>query len=146
MKKRVLILLCLGTFIYANSEISWVDEQLEAIKLPRETPTITPTADPFIFLPKNRTQKKDDKGVAIVSNGAQAVTKPKDTNETEQTYNLVAIINAKAMINDSWYKKDDKISKYTITEITKNRVTLKSGKKELVLSTTTSGSLNFKNK
>mgnify|MGYP000447948675 FL=1 len=51
------------------------------------------------------------------------------------------------MINESWYKKNDKVKGYRIIDITKTSVTLKKGDKKLTLSTNTKKqNLKFKNK
>lgn len=142
MKKFTLIAAIFSTIVMANSEIGWVDEQLELISSPRETPKAFLSADPFVFLEKNKTKKDlkaDTKDVAQ----ATPAEKPKPV---EEVFILSAIINQKALINGEWYTQNDKISKYTISDITRNSATLVSGKKELVLSTTQSGSINFKNK
>ncbi|MDX9813293.1 MAG: hypothetical protein RBS91_01345 [Sulfurimonadaceae bacterium] len=146
MKKFTLIAAIFSTIVMANSEIGWVDEQLELISSPRETPKAFLSADPFVFLEKNKT-KKDPKTGSKGATGAVASTTPTEAKKPpKEVFILSAIINQKALINGEWYAQNDKISKYTISSVTKNSATLVSGKKELVLSTTQSGSINFKNK
>ncbi len=65
----------------------------------------------------------------------------------KNSFVLSAIINSSAMIDGSWYRISDKISSYTVTDITKTSVTLKSTDKELILSTAIKNqNLKFKNK
>ncbi len=145
MKKFILIVTTLVATIFANSEIGWVDEQLQEISAPRAIPEAYLKKDPFIFLDKNKTKPKDGKGVTGVG-VPQPMADGQPKKEPEEVYILSAIINEKALINSSWYKKSDKIGKYTISSITNNSATLTKGKKELVLTTLTSGAIDFKNK
>lgn len=148
MKTKFITMVILSNILFANSELSWVDEQIDSIKPPRKSPVIASISDPFIFLDSNKSIKKDT--LHTTDTSGLKTTKPKDENATvPEVYNLSAIINKKAMINDNWYKKDDKINKYIVLDITKTSVTLqdtKDKKKELVLHTTTQNSIKFKNK
>lgn len=148
MKTKFIVIVILSNILFANSELSWVDEQIDSIKPPRKSPIIASISDPFVFLDSNKSIKKD--ALPITCASGLKTTKPKDENATvPEVYNLSAIINQKAMINDNWYKKDDNISKYKVLDITKTTVTLqdiKDKKKELILHTTTQNSIKFKNK
>lgn len=149
MKTKFIAIVILSNILLANnSELSWVDEQIDAIKPPRKSPVIASVADPFIFLDSNKSIKKDISPITCAS--GLTTSKVKDENVTvQEVYNLSTIINKKAMINDTWYKKDDNISKYKVLDITKTSVTLqdtKDKKKELILHTTTQNSIKFKNK
>ncbi|MDQ1264694.1 MAG: hypothetical protein QG559_1695 [Campylobacterota bacterium] len=151
MKTKVKIFLTtlfLGTLLTAG-ELEWVDEQIEAIKPPRKSAKMASISDPFIFLEKNKTPKKDDKKSPFSSSSQKIVKSAADANATakKEEYNLIAIMNKSAMINDTWYKVSDKVNKYTVVAIDKTSVTLKDKKKELVLSTENkSKNLKFKNK
>ena len=61
MKKlTILLLLVLSTTLFSD-ELSWVDEQVEAIKPPRHgilRRDISKLRDPFIFLSAKKTHKK----------------------------------------------------------------------------------------
>ncbi len=158
MKTTLITLLAvfLSSTLFAT-ELEWVDEQIEAIKPPRKGVSIAGVGDPFIFLEKNKPKSKD-KGTASSAPGIRmtaakpSVLKqkvcPPDGNTTKSGgFELSAIINSKAMINGSWYKKSDTISSYTVSDISKNSVTLKKGDKELILSTSSKKqTLKFKNK
>lgn len=135
--------------VLAAGELEWVDEQIAAIKPPRKSAKMASINDPFIFLEKNKTPKKDDKKSPFFSPSQKVAKSVVDVNATakKEEYNLIAIMNKSAMINDTWYKISDKVNKYTVIAIDKTSVTLKDNKKELVLSTENkSKNLKFKNK
>lgn len=159
MKTALIILLAifLGNSLYAN-ELEWVDEQIEAIKPPRKGVNIHALGSPFVFLEKNKPETKDAKKgsrTAASSTKKAASSKTASLAQAEKTddapkkggFVLSTIINSSAMIDGSWYKVSDKISSYTVTDITKTSVTLKQGSKEFVLSTVSKNpNLKFKNK
>ncbi len=156
MKTLLIILFAvfLGNALNAT-ELEWVDEQIEAIKPPRKGVSISKVGDPFVFLEKNKPEVKKGAKTPSVSRRTVAYVKPSVASEKIETeksikkdaFILSAIINSSAMIDGSWYKKDDKISSYTITDIDKTSVTLKKGDKELILSTISRNpNLKFKNK
>ncbi|MDQ1337696.1 MAG: hypothetical protein QG617_663 [Campylobacterota bacterium] len=135
------------------TELEWVDEQIEAIKPPRKGYAISGVNDPFIFLEKNKPKSKE-KGSSSASRANVAVAKISSASQKKDedlkkssSFELSTIINSSALINGSWYKKSDIVNSYTISDISKNSVTLKKGDKILVLSTVTKKqTLKFKNK
>ncbi|MCF6310119.1 MAG: hypothetical protein L3J19_06580 [Sulfurimonas sp.] len=138
--------------IYAT-ELSWVDEQIEAIKPARKSVKIRGINDPFVFLRKNKAEKKgmkSGKRRATSSAGTKKASSKSSivTNKVKASaFDLSTIINSTAMINGSWYKKDAKIKGYTVIEVTKTFVILKKGDKKLILSTNIKNpNLKFKNK
>ncbi len=155
----ILLSLFLGNSLYATTELEWVDEQIEAIKPPRKGVNISALGSPFVFLEKNKPEKEGaKKGSRTTGAPAKkaATSKTASSAQTDETadgapkksaFVLSTIINSSAMIDGNWYKVSDKISNYTVTDITKTSVTLKQGNKELVLSTiSTNPNLKFKNK
>lgn len=145
-----LLLLFLSSGIYA-SQLNWVDEQIEAIKPPRKGVEIVKREDPFIFLQKNRPEKKEAAGAAtqhpLASLKTSATAEEKKIEVKKRVFNLSAIMNASALIDGIWYKKNDKIEGYTVVDITKTNVTLKKSDKMVVLSTSTkTPTIKFKNK
>lgn len=144
MRSIITIIFTLVTLLVANSDVTWIDEQIEAIKPARKAATISQVGDPFIFLEKNKKESKDGNKTPL--SGTGVTIKDKNVSK-EPTFTLSMIMNQKAMINEAWYGVNDKIYKYTITEITKDSVSLKENKKELRLTTqTTQNRLNFKNR
>ena len=147
----IMLSLFLGTTLY-STELSWVDEQIEAIKPPRKGTNISSIKSPYIFLQKNKSSKKSSKSTTARRGVAKSSTKLQkvvcDTpKKSIMGLTLSTIINSSAMINDSWYKKNDKIKGYTIVNIGKTIVTLKKGAKKLTLSTNSKNqNLKFKNK
>jgi hypothetical protein len=155
--KTILITL-LAVFLSSTlcaTELEWVDEQIEAIKPPRKGVEISGINSPFVFLEKNKPKEKGGassaSGIRITAPRPSVLKQkacPPDGNTTKSnSFDLSAIINSKAMINGSWYKKSDTINSSTIFDISKNSVTLKKGDKELILSTASKKqTLKFKNK
>ncbi len=155
--KTILIML-LAVFLSSTlcaTELEWVDEQIEAIKPPRKGVEISGINSPFVFLEKNKPKEKGGassaSGIRITAPRPSVLKQkacPPDGNTTKSnSFDLSVIINSKAMINGSWYKKSDTINSYTIFDISKNSVTLKKGDKELILSTASKKqTLKFKNK
>ncbi|MBU0721249.1 hypothetical protein KJ877_07900 [bacterium] len=151
-------LLLIVSSVGAN-ELSWVDEQVKAIKPARSgigSSNITVLKDPFIFLEKNKSVKIEDKKSSIQTasnNTVSSSTASADTlnskklkKEAQSTIALNAIINSSALINNKWYKLHDKVQSYTITNISRKSVVLTRGNKNIVLSTNTKNSnLKFKN-
>lgn len=138
--------LLLFTFNLHADELKWVDEQIEAIKPPREgvdDANITALKDPFIFLHK----KLEDSSVASTSLNSNSIQSSGAKQKTYSSFYVTAIMNKSAMINGKWYKIDDKVGSYTMTDVGKTTVTLSKNGKKIVLSTTTKNSnLKFNNK
>jgi len=160
MKTLFLSSILLLTTSYANelkSELNWVDQQVQAIKPPREginNSKLSVLSTPFIFLEKNKIKDKEDdkntkktdfipKNSSIVS-----VSTSKEINKIEEKKLQVdAIINKSILINGKWYKTNDKVNGYTIRNIGYNSTTLVRNGKELVLTTSFKNSnIKFINK
>jgi hypothetical protein len=161
--KKLAYIITLSTFVFAQAQpqtqtkdddLSWVDEQIESIKPKRvgiAPKYISLLKDPFIFLEKNKTKKKD-KGktrytrsrvippsilprptVSKTSTNSKKVVK-KRTKKLE----LSAIINDTALIAGKWYKLGDSVRGYKITKITLTDVILeRKGGKKITLTTKT---------
>lgn len=145
-----LLLLFLSSSVYA-SQLDWVDEQIEAIKPPRKGVEIAKMENPFIFLAKNKSQKEESKsGVSSQDTTSLKAHKIADSNTSNiqnKVFVLSAIINASALIDGVWYKKNDNIENYTVVDITKTTAILKTSDKMVVLSTSTkTPTIKFKNK
>jgi len=149
-------LLFASSSLLSMDELSWVDEQVEAIKPPRaglSKRELAHIKSPFIFLKKNRDEeeKKESSGNAEKSTTSSnatnsAATAPKAV-KTSQSLSLEAIINKSALINNVWYKIGETINGYTIEDISRDSVLLKKKKKEFLLTTKTqSKKLKFQNK
>jgi len=151
MKTTLILLMAvvLSNTLYSK-ELQWVDEQIAAIKPPRKSARILAIRDPFIFLNRKKPEKKVRAKSSFVSNSKASTAKPINKQKREfnsSTFTLSAIINSSAMINGHWYKKSDKISSYTIVDISKTSVRLKKGDREIMLSTNVrKQNLKFKNK
>jgi hypothetical protein len=70
-----------------------------------------------------------------ISAHSEALAPAMDSNlTTGPVYELYAIFNAKAKINDNWYKVGDKIDDYVLVSVTRGGATLKSNSNTLNLS------------
>lgn len=143
-----------------SDDLSWVNEQIEAIKPPRvgiKNQFVSRVRDPFIFLEKNKTKKEEKEPVLVPSDikttasSSIQVAAPKiDDSSSQQTsytgkFLLSAIMNQSVFINGKWYKKGERINGYLISEIGTSSVILKRNSKSIVLSTDSQiNSLKFK--
>ncbi len=146
--KTLPIILLLSLNIFAN-ELQWVDEQIEAIKPPRDgirSSRINAVKTPFISLTKDE-DKKDNAQKKVNKNPSSiALTNTKKVIQKSRALSLKAIINSSALINGKWYKLYDKVGKYTLTKVDRTGITLSYKKKKLILSTNTKNkNLKFKN-
>lgn len=113
---------------YADIDLSWVDKQIEAIQPERSgiaDKNINSIKEPFIFL-------NDDTNSTKVSspNKVTKVVKAEDGTVkkvivTLKPLKLSAIMNQNALINQKWYKLNDKIRDYKLIKIEKNHIILK---------------------
>jgi hypothetical protein len=128
----VITTLFLGISAYAN-ELTWVDEQVNAIKPPRtgmRTSELNSLKDPFIFLTPSEKKKKK---TTLKTKQKTKVTKK--ASKKHITFKLRAIMNQKAMINNRWYKVGDSIHGYTLKEVNQKSVLLTRDKKKVLLTT-----------
>jgi len=147
----ILALFVFGVFAKeTNNELVWVDEQVKEIKKNRKgvpNKKIVTLKDPFIFLEKNKTKNGKTKKQKKVYKSTYTTTKTSSYSNyrrktykkrrvyTSKKFKLKAIINNSALINGRWYKIGDKIGGYTVEKITLKEVTLKRGKRVLILTT-----------
>jgi len=147
MKNSIIILSILLSTSLLSSELSWVDEQVEAIKPTRSgmsKRSVAVIQDPFIFLEKNRLTKREEVTAEIspsplkrsVSRATSTTTtKTNNVHVANAMLSLEMIMNSSAMINREWYKVGDHVSGYTIKKINHNSVLLVKNNKKLLLST-----------
>jgi hypothetical protein len=131
------------------TELSWVDEQIAAIKPPRKGSQIHNIKNPFVFLEKNGYVKKEpvleEKTISTTNAKGELVTKV--VKQKPKPLVLNAILNNSALINGRWYKKNERIRSYTISNIEKSTVILRSSDRRITLSTNVKNqTLKFKNK
>ena len=154
MKNLTLSLILLTSLLSAN-DLAWVDEQVNAIKPPREgeiNSNISKIEDPFIFLKKNssgydkKTKKytKPKKSISSRSNYGSSLERRRPSYRSS-LFTLSMVINNSALINGKWFKVGDFVKRYKIVKITKSSVTLKQNSKIKVISTAThNNNLKFK--
>jgi hypothetical protein len=137
MKKFTLTLIVTATCLFSNnSELTWVDEQIEAIKPPRiglSVKEINQLKDPFILL----VEKKEDKKTtaAKAKKHSKYNYKKKIHRRSLYHFSLKAIMNKSALINGKWYKEGSYIHNYKIAKVDRNKVILTKGSKKITLST-----------
>ncbi|WP_297439626.1 hypothetical protein [Sulfurimonas sp.] len=143
MKTLYIALLLIGTL--SANELSWVDEQVEAIKPSRQglsDKAASKLKDPFIFL---IVKKEDVKGKKTLKKRVRRSNYVKKTYTRKFT--LKAILNKSALINGRWYKEGDKVYGYKLKIIDLNTVLLNRSNKKILLSTKSkSKNLKFKHK
>ena len=166
---KITILLLSSALLYANeasieqiqnNELSWVDEQVNAIKPARnglKESAINVVKNPFIHLDKNKIKKEGEKTatpafladriipVGITNSQTDVTQKKGQTSYRELA--IDAIINKSVLINGQWYKTDDVVQGYTIKSIFRTSIVLSKNNKDLILSTNSRNlNLKFKNK
>ena len=131
MNKNILILICL--FFYINvtaNELSWVDEQIKAIKPPRkgiDPKEIAKIKDPFIFLGNTKEKK-------VVKKKVVKRKKIYRKKYYSRKLKLEATMNKSALINHKWYKEGDKVYSYTLKKVNAKTVLLTKGRTTKTLS------------
>lgn len=142
----ILIFSLLLTLNLSSDEVKWIDEQIEAIKPPREGISevqISSLIDPFIFLKEKKTDV--DK---VLNPAAEAIYQSMEiAPKVVKVYVVDAIINKSALIDGKWYNIGDEIDEYTVINITATSATLHKKGKDIVISTSNKNpNLKFKNK
>lgn len=144
MKTLYIVIALFISTLNAN-ELAWVDEQVEAIKPPRQSISnkeISKIKDPFIFLIKNEEDIKDKKTVKKAAVRHRYIKK-----RHTRKFSLEAILNKTALINGRWYKNGSSIYGYKLEIVDLNTVVLKRNNKKILLSTKSkSKNLKFKNR
>ena len=143
MKTIIITLSILLSTSLLSDELSWVDEQVQAIKPSRtgmKSNNVSKLKDPFIFLRKNRGEDEiktvaTKKATDTKPSATTAKVQDKKVNSVNKILSLGVIMNNSAMISGDWYKIGDLINGYKVSEVTNNSVLLTKNKKELLLST-----------
>ena len=153
MKTLFIVTFLLFTLNLSSNELNWVDEQVNAIKPPRNgvrSSTISRLKDPFIFLRKKGTSKssKTVKSSGITPNSSVRSSSSTTTiRAKKRTLSLDAIMNHSALISGKWYRINDKVGAYTLSAVNQTSVVLTNKAKSLILSTNSRNlNLKFKNK
>ena len=144
--KKYTLLLTLSSLLLAqspNEDLSWVDKEIEAIKPPRQGVSyraISLLKDPFVFLHKNKKDKENKQNTPAVV-PSPVTTTTTNSVQTKVRKNgplkLSAVINNSALINGKWYKRGDKVGKYTLVKVSLKEVVLENATKRLKLTTYT---------
>ena len=156
MKAFFIIITILFTLNLSSNELTWADEQVEAIKPPRvgmKSRELSILKDPFIFLKKNRTDESKNKSSAkrtrstSTPNRLASSSNAKKVIKKRKTLSVTMLMNSSAMINGKWYKVGDLVNGYKVSKIDSTSVLLTKKSKKLLLSTNSKNkNLNFNNK
>jgi hypothetical protein len=133
MKVLYIILIFLPLTTLSANDLTWVDQQIEAIKPSREgisNMEISKIKDPFIFLVKDDEDVKGKKSAKKTTSQHRYIK----TRHNRKLY-LKAILNKSALINGRWYKEGSSVYGYKLTIINLNTVILKRKNKKILLST-----------
>jgi len=157
---KFLVIIPLVMLNLFGDELSWVNEQIEAIKPQRvgvKDSEITKLKDPIIFLNYKDTKvvKKSSSKIVKKSTTKRYIKKsykPKKvtksvSKKSSVRFNLEAIMNRSVLINGEWYAQGDKIGGYKIVEVHNTFVILNKKSKNIMLSTSTKNrTVKFKNR
>ena len=157
MKTLFLVTFLLFSLNLSSDELSWVDEQINAIKPPRDgvkSSTVSKLRDPFIFLHGKKYKKSYKKRRVYHSSDSKMLQSSTATSSSgssdyisappsRSNMYLGAIMNNSALINGRWYKINDKVGGYTLTKVSRTSILLTYGKRSFIL-TTDSQNLNLK--
>jgi len=155
MKTYIISLLLLTLNLY-STELKWVDEQIDAIKPLRvglKQSDVDMLKDPIIFTNGKVTRSSQTKSKKFVKRKktyrsySKTSSKSKIDYKTIRGLKLEAIINNTALISGKWYKLNDKIKTYKISEINRTTVLLTRKGKNIMLSTSNKNrTIKFKNR
>lgn len=147
MKTSLLIIttLALGALSVSADELSWVDEQVAAIKPPRSglsSREIASVRNPFIYI-----RKKAPKSATSSSAHTTSTTSVRPVaKKSASALVLTTVINKSVLISGQWYKQGDNVEGYKIEKVMPQTVLLTKHNKKIVLTTNTSSTkLKFKN-
>jgi len=148
--KYLLISLLVFIANLSSNELSWVDEQVAAIKPKRvgvSKADITSLKDPFIiYKTVEKIDKNGKKSTVLIKKDLPELQLSSNDREPEIKLVLQAIMNSSVLINGKWYRLNDKIGRYRLKDIKSSLVILMYKKERLVLSTDNlNKNLKFKN-
>jgi len=132
MKTTIYTLLLLSIALRANTDLDWVNEQIEAIKPKRVgiSPSyVNKLKDPVVLIKKVKKSDKNGKkivsGIAIRSSGT--------TSPHLRPLRVETIINKRAYINGKWYSENEKVRGKKIVLIQDDFVLLRHKKRKIRL-------------
>lgn len=125
----------------SDKELAWVDEQIQAI-----LPSRIGIPEGFINSLKDPMKMKTSIPSGI--NGAKLLPPPKLGSNlplvVEEPLRLQAVINKSVLINGKWYKLNDSVRNYTLSEIKNNSVLLIGKKAQKLILFLTKQNTNIK--
>ena len=148
--KYLLLYLFISIINLEANELSWVDEQVAAIKPKRigvSKSDILSLKDPFIiYKTVEKIDENGKKSTVIIKKDLPELELSSKNIEPKVKLILQAIMNQSVLINGKWYKLNDKIGRYKVIDIKSSLVILVYKKERIVLSTDNQNTnLKFKN-
>jgi len=148
--KYLLLYLFISIINLEANELSWVDEQVAAIKPKRigvSKSDILSLKDPFIiYKTVEKIDKNGRKSTVLIKKDLPELELSSKNIEPKVKLILQAIMNQSVLINGKWYKLNDKIGRYKVIDIKSSLVILVYKKERIVLSTDNQNTnLKFKN-
>jgi len=127
MKKLLFNFIILtNIYIFAASDLKWVDEQVNAIK-----PSRSGISNSFIDSLKDPVEEETVKKEKKIDGAPVVVSSTRSTKTLHlKPLTLESIINKSAYINGDWYSENDKVRGKKITLISKDYIILEYKKKK----------------
>lgn len=135
LKTKLLMLLLLTNFVFADANMSWVDQKIEEIKPERSglnARFLSSIKNPFIIV------KSESKGPKTGSKAPSAdlkkdVAAKPEIDMSKAPLTLQIVMNSSALINGKWIKENEFIRGYKLTQIQSDYVVLERKSKKLKL-------------
>lgn len=132
-----------------TNELSWVDEQVAAIKPARtgiKDYKIDRLRNPFVFLKPFEKYSKSVRRTSTRTAVSHSSSQVQTVVQSSSALALEAVINKSALINGKWYKEGQSVYGYTLKKVSGNTIYLTKNNKTRVLTTkVTHTSLKFNN-
>ena len=139
LKKVITLNIFLINILFGNSDIKWIDKELNNIKPVRNgvnKKEVLSLKNPFVEIQKKVEEKKKKK---------EPVVKFERKEKKKQiSFKLSAIMNNAALINNKWHKEGEVINGFKIKKVNYDEVLLNDGKDNIVLTTRTTHNDKFK--
>lgn len=119
-----------------DKELQWVDEQIKAILPPRlgvSDGFINSLLDPIKYVKAQKPLRTAGGLLAPPKLGGGIIPLNTPPKIAEEPLRLQALMNQSALINGKWYKTNDPVRNYSLSEIKSNSVLLSSKKGQPLL-------------
>lgn len=135
LKTKLLMLLLLTNFVFADANMSWVDQKIEEIKPERsglDSRFLSSIKNPFIIVKSESKEPKTGSKAPSTDLKKDAVAKP-EIDMSKAPLTLQIVMNSSALINGKWIKENELVRGYKLTQIQSDYVVLERKSKKLKL-------------